>query len=288
MTTDAAFFAWLPALRATFSFFFQLAPAGLAFFAACHIIRHAFTRSPMHLRLIRQIFPWAAALEILRLAVIALSRFALPPAGTRAASGQALAEPLLSGAPALASLILLVLAVRFAARAINGAALCAALGCLANLIFLFLLAGIIRHNPAAGTMAVWPPCAAFILFSPAAGICLAELRILLRRAKDDFGRDYYAFALRACAGPAGLSALGSAAFTAVSATAAQPNPAAPFFLHWGTAAVLLFLIAAVLWLLISRSTTPLRHKASCTLAPALIAAALFCACAAFLPVPDVF
>ncbi len=322
MPTETAFSVWLPVLRTAFFFFLWTVPAGLTFFAANQLTRHVASQAAMPLRLIRQIAPLAVALEILRL--LSIAWLWLLPALSAAASAAApdpaapgIAAPLEPGlvlaGEALLSLLLFGLAVSAATRkSMAGTLFAACLGGLANLLLLLGLTalwGAPLSSPAlldpalpaaapllpqsladlaARPASAWLFWAWLVLLAPAAGIGLAQLRVLGRRAKDDFGRDYYAFALRACAKTASLSALFAAVLGGVAVmlavadfagSAAQREAGLPPHVLWGAAGVLFCLIAAGLWFAVRRSATPLRHKVSLLLTPLLLFAGMFCLCA---------
>ncbi len=313
MPTATAFSVWFPALSAAFFLFLWTAPAGLTFFAANQLTRHVASRSAMPLRLIRQIAPWAVALEILRL--LSIAWLWLLPALTVGAPDPAapdiapsLQPGLVLGGLALVSLLFFGLAVHAATRkSLGGTLFAVCLGVLANLLLLLLgltpLSDALLLDPArpaapllpqaiaglaARSVAAWLVWAWLVLLAPAAGIGLAQLRVLGRRAKDDFGRDYYAFALRACAKTASLSALIAAVLGGIAAiltvadfpgSAAPREAGLPPYVLWIAAGVLLCLIAAGLWFAVRRSATPLRHKVSLWLTPLLLFAGMFCLCA---------
>ncbi len=117
-----------------------------------------------------------------------------------------------------------------------------------------------------------PPSALWIVFTQtifggiACSAMLAQLYLFLRRAKDDFGRDYYKFALPVCARWAAAGAVlqclpATALFLLLRSTSGPLLPANPVMWYWGTA-LLLPLCCAGLWLRIARSENPMRHKAS--------------------------
>jgi len=96
------------------------------------------------------------------------------------------------------------------------------------------------------------------------------LFLLSRRKRDDFGRDYYGFAVRTLAGSAIVAALGTVASEAWVAEGMLPALLAagqPTLLGWlalgGGAAGL---IAALLWFMVLRAEAPLRSKPAMLLA----------------------
>jgi hypothetical protein len=117
-------------------------------------------------------------------------------------------------------------------------------------------------------LSVFAHCLA-LAFAAAASFCLPWL--LLRRAASDYGRDYYAFALRAAARQALAATL--AAFAAGALLLARHPlplrvlPPDPILVACG-----LTLLCLIPWSLLLKSSVPLRHKpgacAACLLFPA--------------------
>lgn len=103
--------------------------------------------------------------------------------------------------------------------------------------------------------------------------------LILRRNKDDFGRDYYVFATHYCARWAFFSTL-LGLLAAVGLTYYLRDTAPPELgqalppLLYGLEYGLPFL-ACVLWLLIIKSATPLRHRPGAVLACLLLFSAMF-------------
>ncbi|MDL2279422.1 hypothetical protein LJC15_02000 [Desulfovibrio sp. OttesenSCG-928-G11] len=107
---------------------------------------------------------------------------------------------------------------------------------------------------------------AFLLFTGlASGFALNQLWLFARRAKADYGRDYYAFALRRLARCASGFTLAAAAmgasifyrlYTATPADFRQPPDPGVLVVAFG-----LPLVSCLLWFLIIKSDTPMRHKA---------------------------
>ncbi|EPR39348.1 hypothetical protein dsx2_3401 [Desulfovibrio sp. X2] len=119
----------------------------------------------------------------------------------------------------------------------------------------------------------WPLLAQFVLLAPAAAGALSLLWLLFRRHRDDWGRDYYTFAMRLCARWAGVFLLFSIlvqVWLVLSlrvlppASLMRPEQAGPWI-----AGQILGLVAAWLLLRLSKSETPLRGKAE-------VAGALLC------------
>lgn len=162
--------------------------------------------------------------------------------------------------------------------------LLAATGGLALMLFGFLLLSYSQH-PMLSTL-LWesPLLAAQTLFdeflaSPhqwlmtafllctglASGCGLAQLWLFMRRFKADYGRDYYAFAMRYCARTALAFCLAATAvggwifyrlFTATPPDFRQPPDIGVMVIAYG-----LPLVCCALWLFITKSDTPMRHKA---------------------------
>lgn len=109
---------------------------------------------------------------------------------------------------------------------------------------------------------------AVLTISAAAGLSCGYL--VARRNKDDFGRDYYNFALKLAARWAALPMVG---FLACQGWlfAVMPEPVktmtlgTPLAYVWGAAAAL-GAICCVLWLIITRSQSPLQRKGLAVLA----------------------
>lgn len=98
--------------------------------------------------------------------------------------------------------------------------------------------------------------------SAAAGLACAYL--VIRRNKDDFGRDYYNFALKLAARWAAIPMIGFLAcqgwlFFVLPETFKALTLGTPLGFVW-IAAALLGIICTVLWVLIARSQTPLQLK----------------------------
>ena len=120
--------------------------------------------------------------------------------------------------------------------------------------------------------AFWPLLAQALVLSLAAAGAMGLLHLLWRRSKDEYGRDYYAFALRLSARWALWPTLAQLALQGWLAAALLPRVPSlslpnPILLFWGTACFLT-LIACILWLSVIHTATPLRRK------PAMAAAAL--------------
>ena len=110
----------------------------------------------------------------------------------------------------------------------------------------------------------WPLLAHFILLVPAAAGGVGLIWLILRRERDDWGRDYYAFAMRLAARWTALPllcALGVQSWLVLSLQYLPPalltriEIAGPF-----VAGQILGLVAAWLLLRLSRSETPMRDK----------------------------
>ncbi len=101
-----------------------------------------------------------------------------------------------------------------------------------------------------------------LIIAAAAGLSCAYL--VMRRNKDDFGRDYYNFSLKLAARWAIVPMVGFLAcqgwlFTVLPAPFKTMTLGTPLGLVWATATGL-GAICAILWLFIARSDSPLRLK----------------------------
>jgi hypothetical protein len=119
----------------------------------------------------------------------------------------------------------------------------------------------------------------------AAGAGLSQLWLIMRRHKEDYGRDYYKFAMRYCARIAlGFTLVGTAVAGLLFWLLWESIP--PDFLQPQDRGILLVafglpLSCCLLWLCVIKSETPLRHKpgaffACLFLYIALCAQMLFC------------
>jgi len=120
----------------------------------------------------------------------------------------------------------------------------------------------------------WAMLAHYALLAPACAGALALPWLVLRRNRDDWGRDYYAYATRACSRWAAWCILGSVAgFGALVwltwPVMSQSPYSQPFLLLAGAGAVLA-LLACLCWMLIARSAAPMRHKPAMFLALLLL------------------
>lgn len=100
------------------------------------------------------------------------------------------------------------------------------------------------------------------IIAAAAGLSCAYL--VIRRNKDDFGRDYYNFSLKLAARWATIPTVGFLAcqgwlFATLPATSKTLVMGTPLGIIWA-AGVALGLLCAIIWLLIARSDSPLRMK----------------------------
>ncbi|MDL2207409.1 hypothetical protein LJC09_02155 [Desulfovibrio sp. OttesenSCG-928-F20] len=110
----------------------------------------------------------------------------------------------------------------------------------------------------------WFMLAFLILTGLVAGFSLAQLWVFIRRNKTDYGRDYYSFALRYCARGAiffclAATALGAFIFHRLY-TATPGEFRQPADLGVLVVAYALPLVCCLLWFLMIKSDTPLRHK----------------------------
>lgn len=297
--------------------FFWALPAGAAFLTALHLKCHA--RSAMHPRLALQLHGFASGSESLRLAACYLFYFGLATASAQFLdSGHMYAVVAFAVISALATIFLTggIFAAR-KGKAGTGAGM-AGVGCLINIAavaFLLSLWGPVFLSPAAPGQAalsifdafagisawqppLWALFAWLLLLCPALGAACGQVWVLFKRRRDDFGRDYYSFALKSCARVGRLSAIISLipAFFAIWTLSIQPLAATAASeaglpvagvnaLHaniWAAAGLLLPLIAALLWTRVARSATPLRHKVALLLCPVLLLCSIWCTCTALL------
>lgn len=111
--------------------------------------------------------------------------------------------------------------------------------------------------------AVWPLLGVTLLGGIGAAAVLGGAYCLSRRDKEDFGRDYYAFALKAAAwwGAAGctLGSLATGGYAYMMMLPLQEGPDHPI-IQAGFVAAGLQLLAALLMLFLAPSATPLRRK----------------------------
>ncbi|WP_144301363.1 hypothetical protein [Oceanidesulfovibrio indonesiensis] len=143
-----------------------------------------------------------------------------------------------------------------------------------------------RFVPLESTL--WPFFAAIVLAAPAAAGGLGLLWLLLRRNKEDFGRDYYAYAFKRAAKFALLFGIPAAAAVAWHAVWLAPrfsgielaqmnlaliDPSQPEWIALA-ASIGALLLACLLWGVIAASKTPLRQKPTAWFAALLLFAAV--------------
>ena len=121
---------------------------------------------------------------------------------------------------------------------------------------------------------ILPLAVMYCLFAVASAAALGCAYLVLRRNKDDFGRDYYNFSLPLAARWAIIPMLGFLAcqgwlFAVLPDAFRTMTTGTPLGLVW-LAAVVLGAACAVLWLLVARSKSPLRLKGLCFLALVLM------------------
>ncbi|MDD3312969.1 hypothetical protein [Pseudodesulfovibrio sp.] len=119
-----------------------------------------------------------------------------------------------------------------------------------------------------------PLAVMYALLSVACAAGLAAAYLVLRRNRDDFGRDYYNFSLPLAARWAVIPMLGFLVcqgwlFAVLPETFRTMTLGTPLCWVWLGVAVL-GLVCAALWLVVARSKTPLRLKGLCFLALALL------------------
>lgn len=110
----------------------------------------------------------------------------------------------------------------------------------------------------------WPLAAQYLLFAIGSGGGLSLAYLVLRREKDDFGRDYYKFSLPCAARWAIVGSLG-AILTQGWLFGVMPESARVMALETGMSlawlvSIALTLLCCILWLLLSKSESPMRMK----------------------------
>lgn len=120
----------------------------------------------------------------------------------------------------------------------------------------------------------WALLVQYVFLALACAGALALIWLVLRRRRDDYGRDYYVYAARACARWAAWTALGcAAAYGAMAGLVWTPMTgtqyAEPFMVFSGAGAGLT-LLGCLCWLFIARSAAPMRHKPAMFLGVALL------------------
>ncbi len=118
----------------------------------------------------------------------------------------------------------------------------------------------------------WNSALYFVPFAFALSGGIVSVWLIIRRNIDDFGRDYYAITLKWCAAWARSAwfalwflLMGTTAFKWINSLKDENYLTSPEFLH-GALFLLLWLIPGILWTLVTRSATPLRHKMTLILA----------------------
>ncbi len=135
---------------------------------------------------------------------------------------------------------------------------------------------------------LWPAIGLLFLFSLSAAGAYGLQFILMRRKKDDYGRDYYTFALKNTAKWALFPTLPQFVILGwffmlrvpLSAASDFSNPVA-LFLY---AAAACLLLAVICWTIIARSATPLRAKPLVFLGGLFLIVALTCESLALLTI----
>lgn len=136
------------------------------------------------------------------------------------------------------------------------------------------LAGLYLYVPAA---TFWPLLAHVLLWAMAGGAGLGLAYLLMRRNRDDFGRDYYAYAVRWLARLAAVPALlqlGAAAALLLPMWGAIPPAMKSTATGLAAGGAMAAVLAAVLLFSVARAEAPLRSKPAILGAVALLAAAL--------------
>ncbi len=124
----------------------------------------------------------------------------------------------------------------------------------------------------------WPLYAQCLIGGIGAAAMLGQCYLLLRRNRDDFGRDYYKFAAPTCATwaivPTLLQLLPAAWLFTILRPALGPVSADNPLMLCGAIAGALPLAACLLWVRVRRSETPMRHKVAIILSLPLALAAV--------------
>lgn len=128
-------------------------------------------------------------------------------------------------------------------------------------------------NPYIQSLAL-PVAAVYTVFIMVAAAGLSCAWLVMRRNKDDFGRDYYNFSLKLAARWAFIPMIAVLAFqgwlfASLPDTVCTLVTGTPLGLVWAAGAAL-SLVCAVIWLLIARSESPLRLKGLTFLAATLL------------------
>ncbi len=134
--------------------------------------------------------------------------------------------------------------------------------------------GLYLYAPAA---TFWPMLAHVLLWAVAGGAGLGLVYLLMRRNRDDFGRDYYTYAVRwlaRCAAVPALLQLGAAAALIAPAWGALPQEMKSTATGLAAGGAMAAVLAAILLCNVSRAEAPLRSKPAILGAVALLAAAL--------------
>jgi hypothetical protein len=292
----------LTLLPLTLHMLLLLAMLGLPIVAvASQVLARARRKSFMD-RYGRQVCPLAIGLYVYAGVVSAGTWLAL--ARTVPAAGPALdrAMPVLPyiGGAYGAALLSLVVYFSLWKRLKDNKGLHIAIGCAAallNVAFLVVASGAKRlvlsglapdqlPDPArllpalAGSDLYWPLAAESLALAVGAAGALSLVYLLLRRNRDDYGRDYYTFALQLAAGWALFPTLAALALQAWPLLVAwRLTPATLLdqanIILWAAATGLL-LAGCGLWLVLRRSPAPLRRKGTVVLSLILYWAALTC------------
>lgn len=115
----------------------------------------------------------------------------------------------------------------------------------------------------------------YLIMALAFAAAASALYLVLRRNKDDFGRDYYKFSLPIVACWAlvptllQFAASGCIVYYICGPNIALPYSNLPVALSFGIS-LLLTIISCTIWIVTLRSETPMRHKVSLGLTPLLV------------------
>lgn len=313
---------WICITAVALLIFLCASPAGLAAFSARHLVKNKRGGSVLHQRLTVQLMPWGYVTDTL-LMIVAIFFYGFVQMRVLAPGASAFAQKIIIFALPLIVVSMLYVSGVYCSRQKTTAlgtacVILAAILYIPLLVWIFAILGPIVFDPGTFTLdgsfivppelaesvsgvCAWQPAAWALLvwiflLAPAAGLAFGQIWIVLMRKRQDFGRDYYSFALKKCAAAARLSALLSIipafALLWLAGHGNMPNTAeqtaadlASILLPahaWALAALLLPLAAALSWTRVVRSATPLRHKVALLAALVFTLAAIWCTCTGLL------
>lgn len=121
---------------------------------------------------------------------------------------------------------------------------------------------------------IWAFIGQYILTAMAVGAGLSIGYLILRRSRDDFGRDYYRFGLKKAATWAFLPMIFQFAFqgwlfATLTPAVREMILGGPLGILWGVSLVCA-VVCIVIWMTVARSETPMRHKWAAVLGAILL------------------